>query len=273
MNGISNEIRKWSHNHNINDIPACLFRFFLKECKLEKGDVPGLDKIIQLIKPPINHVNVPNFGSNTRSPSLSIAGKIVAIVSAPLWVPITVVSVPFVLIGIAISDKIDLNQYKKNKIAFMQKLTKEVLEKYNSEVIYDSLSVQFVPEFMLNINEICEKNIPNMIRADQKLIENIERQDSNSKTLQQDCFQIKQECKEALGNLLYAKIKHFSDDPPRILNEGPILGKGSFAIVHLCDVNFGRTTLEDIVQCAVKRPILPIQSDKYLQLSEAVNIM
>lgn len=273
VNRISNEIRKWSHNHGITSIPACLFRQFLEKCKMEKDDVPGINQIIQDIQPSINHVDLQNLGFNTPSPSLSVAGKVVAAVSAPLWIPLTVVSVPFVLIGITISETIDFKQYKKNKIAFMRKLTEDVIKKYNIKVIYDGLSVQFVPEFMLHIDKFCKNNVTEQIKADQKLIENMAKQDSNSETLQQDYFKIELGCKETIGNLLYAKIKHFSDDPPRILNEGPILGKGPFAIVHLCDVDFRRTTLEDTVQCAVKRPILPIQSDQYLQLSEAENIM
>lgn len=270
---ISNEIQKWSHNHGIKRIPDGLFCQFLQKCKMEKGDVPGIDQIIDDIQPPINHVNLQNLGSDTPSPPFSVAEKVVAVVSAPLWIPITVVSVPFILIGISISETIDFKQYKKNKIAFMRKLTEDVIKKYNIKVIYDGLSVQFVPEFMLHIEHFCKNNITEQIEADRELIENMAKQDSNSETLQQDYFKIEQGCKEIIGNLLYAKIKHFSDDPPRILNEGPILGRGQFAIVHLCDVDFRRTTLEDTVQCAVKRPILPIQSDRYLQLLEAESIM
>lgn len=269
INRISSEIRIWSYRNNINDVPAYLFNQFIEDCKLMKGDVREIDQIFQRIRPPINHENLQNLGTNTPSPSLTVAETVVAVLSAPLWIPITVVSVPFVLIGISISEKIDFKQYKKNKKAFMGKLTKEVIEKYNEEVIYDGLIQQFVSDVMLNINQICENIIPKQIIADRKLIEKMAKQDSDSQTLKEEYIRIESKCKEIIRNLLYAKIKTFSDHPFRITNEGPILGTGSFAVVHLCDVYFG----DKKIQCAVKRPTSSIQTDSYLQLSEAENIM
>lgn len=271
MERIKNQIRKWSQEHRIKDIPAFLFDRFIRELKLMKGDVREIDQIIQEIRPPINHENLQSLGSNTRSLPLTAIETIVIVLSAPLWIPITVIASPFILIGDAISEKIDFNQYKKNKVATMEKIAKEVMKKYNTDVVYDGLSVQFIKEFMSNIDHVCENVIPNQIIADRKLIKNMTKQDSNSQTLQQEYSKIRLDCQEVIGKLLYAKIKHFSDDPPNILKEGPILGKGSFAVVHLCDVDFHRSTRT--VQCAVKRPRIPINVDPYLQLSEAENIM
>lgn len=268
---ITNQIRQWSEEHSIKDIPASLFDCFINELKLMKGDVREIDQIIQKIRPPISHENVQNLGSNTRSQSLTVLGKIVIVLSAPLWIPVTVVASPIILIGNAIFEKIDLNQYKINKVAFMWKFAKEVMINYNTDVIYNGLSVKFVKDFMSNINYVCESIIPKQIIADRKLIENMAKQDNNLQTLQNEYFQIKLDFQKMIGELLYAKIKHFSDDPPSICNEGPILGKGSFAVVRLCDVDFHRSM--GTVQCAVKRPRLPIPTDPYLQLSEAENIM
>lgn len=268
---ITNAIWLWSQRNNIRDIPASLFDQFIEECKLMKGDVLEIDQIIQKLKPPINHENLQHFGSNTNSPSFTAVETIVTILSAPLWVPITVFFTPFFLIGISISERIELKQYKKNKTAFMEKVTREVMEKYTEKAIYNGLSEKFIQDLMLNINKVCENIIPNKIRADRKLIENIAKQDSKSQVLQLEYFQIKLDCQKMIGKILYAKIKHFSDDPPSILKEGPILGKGSFAVVHLCDVDFHRSL--GIVQCAVKRPKIPFESDPYPQLSEAENIM
>lgn len=190
INRISSEIRIWSYRNNINDVPAYLFNQFIEDCKLMKGDVREIDQIFQRIRPPINHENLQNLGTNTPSPSLTVAETVVAVLSAPLWIPITVVSVPFVLIGISISEKIDFKQYKKNKKAFMGKLTEEVIEKYNEEVIYDGLIQQFVSDVMLNINQICENIIPKQIIADRKLIEKMAKQDSDSQTLKEEYIRI-----------------------------------------------------------------------------------
>lgn len=268
---ITNQIRQWSREHSIKDIPASLFDCFIDELKLMKGDVREIDQIFQEIRPPINHENLQNLGSNTRSQPLTVIDTIIIVLSAPLWIPITIAASPFILIGSAISEKIDLSQYKKNKVAFMGKFAKEVLGNYNKDMIYNGLSVKFVQDFMSNINYVCESIIPKQIIADRKLIENMTKQGTNSQTLQKEYFQIKSDFQKMIGELLYAKIKHFSDDLPSICNEGPILGKGSFAVVHLSDVNFHGSM--GIVQCAVKRPRLPIQRDQYLQLSEAENIM
>lgn len=266
-NKINKQIFEWYQEYNIKEQWTSLFDQFKEKCKLLEDNIRDIDLIIQGKNPLTPDEKYNNLTSGMK---FLISGKepssietFFLLLFAPFWVPIAVLS--FVLRN-AMEKNNEITSYKKNKTAYMNRLAREVMNNYAKNMIYNYLRVEFLQNLMSNINHVCDVIIPNQIRADRELIKNILKEEKDSQTLLQEYTPIELQCKAIIGKLLSVKIKYFSDYKPCILRELGILGKGSYAEVHRCDVDFG----DRKIQCAVKRLR---QSDHYLQLSEAENMM
>lgn len=162
-------------------------------------------------------------------------------------------------------DKKKANQeYFQNKTAYMLQFSVKQIKLYSVEVIFKFLCETYLPGFKFSL-DCCMSAIPEEIKAQHKLIENIVNEQRDCETLIQEYTPIEKECKEIMKTLLYFKLKYLSGCPPLILKEKDELGHGSYATVHLCEVDIGGETLN----CAVKRQRLHVSSDAYIQLSEA----
>lgn len=278
---INYRITIWSFRHHIKDTSYQLFDLFTKECKLIKSNLNEVNQIIQGIKSPINNETFQpetssDVDSSSSSRDFSPEEKIIIAATAPLWIPLiiggTIVTIP-VAIGSVIKDtiveKIKIKQYQENKMEHMLKLAEEKLDNYSADAIYSALRGTYLRKFMSALEEVCEQIIPKQIKDDKELIKNIMKEDRDYKTLKLEYAPIEQKIKELIGNLLYVKIKYLSDCQPLISKELSILGRGLFSHVHLCDVYIvGKKE-----QCAVRKLTSSIQSDPYLQLSLAENMM
>lgn len=280
---INYRITIWSFRHHIKDTSYHLFDLFVKECKLIESNLNEVNQIIQGIKSLITDETFQqqtetssDFDSSSSSFNFSSEKKIIIAATAPLWIPLiiggTIVTIP-VAIGSVIKDtiveKIKIKQYQENKLEHMLKLAEEELKNYSADAIYSALRGTYLRKFMSGLEEVCEQIIPKQIKEDKELIKNIMKEDRNHKTLKLEYAPIEQKIKEIIGNLLYVKIKYLSDCQPLISNELSILGRGLFSHVHLCDVDIGGNN----VKCAVRQLTSSIQSDPYLQLLLAENIM
>lgn len=162
-------------------------------------------------------------------------------------------------------DKKKANQeYFKNKTDYMLRLANEQTQMYSADIIFEFLCETYLPCFESSL-ELCMGSIPEAIKANHKLIENIINEKRDCETLIQEYTPIEKECKAIKESLLYFKLKYLSGCPPLILKEKDELGQGSYASVHLCEVDIDGK----ILNCAVKRHRLPLTSDSYIQLSEA----
>lgn len=161
------------------------------------------------------------------------------------------------------SEKIKL--YRKNKQSHILEMAEEQIKTYSPNVVFQFLCSGYLRGLKTSLEKVCEDIIPKQIKADQELIERLLKETRDSETLKQEYAPIEKKCKNIIGHLLYANIKYFSACPPSVLEEIRILGRGSFASVHLCVVDNCGARL----QCAVKKMLSPIESDSYLQLSEA----
>lgn len=158
--------------------------------------------------------------------------------------------------------KIAIKEYFNNKTAYMSDLAKEQIEMYNVDIIFKCLCDTFLTCFESSLDH-CMTVIPAEIKANLKLMENIMNERRNCETLMQVYTPLEKECKKVKESLLYYRIKFLSGCRPQILDEKDELGHGSYATVHLCEVDIGGKRLE----CAVKRQ--RITSDRYNKLSEA----
>lgn len=278
---INNQIAIWCLDHHIEDTFYQFFDLFMEECKLIKSNFDDIDRIIQGVKLPNDDETflqktetASDFDSSSSTLGLPTEVKIIIVATAPLWLPliigVTVVGIP-VAIGSMIKDAIvekrKIKKYRENKMKHMLKLAEEKINEFNTDKVYNAVSVAYLQKFMSSLEEVCKQIIPKQIKADKELIENIMKEHRDYQTLKLEYSPIEQKCKEIVGNLLYVKIKYLSDCQPRILNS--IVGQGGFGHVHFCDVDIGGYK----VQCAVRRLASYIQSDPYLQLSLAEKVM
>lgn len=267
---INKHIFEWYQEYNIEEQWTSLFDQFIEECKLLKDNIRDIDLMIQGKHPLIPDEKNKNFTFGMKFPRLgtetSSIETFLLLLTAPFWAPLAVLAG---LLRNVIEKKNEIALYKNNKTAYMNKLAEEVMNNYDKNMIYNHLRVGCLQNFMSNINHVCEVIIPNLIRADRELIKNILKEDRDSQTLLQEYTPIELQCKAIIGNVLSVKIRYFSDCKPCILREEGILGKGSYAEVLRCNVDFG----DGKRPCAVKRLLPMRQSDHYLQLSEAENMM
>lgn len=271
---IRNQIIEMSRELTIKDKWTSLFDDLKKECKVIKANVHEIDQIIKGNSLPLSDKNLDNWSSCTNSSKSGSESSLIEtfflIATGPIWVPVVVIALPFVYLGEFIGNLLEIRRYKQNKISYMNTLTKEVIKKFDTDAIYNDLGLKLLEQFMSSLNKICEDIIPNLITADQKLLENISKENRDSQTLLKEYTPIELHCKDIIGHLLYVKIKYFHDKPIRILKEEDFIGKGSYAEVHKCHADIGGR----MVECAVKRLTTDLQhSDRYLQLSEAENML
>lgn len=263
-----------SRELNIKDMWTSLFDELKQECKVINANVHEIDQIIKGNSLPLSDKNPDNWSSCTDSSKSGSKSSPIEtffiLVTIPIWAPVVVIALPFVLLGESIGKILDIRRYNKNKILYMNTLTKEVIKKFDTDLIYNDLGLKLLEKFRSSLNGICEDIIPNQIKANQELLKNISKENRDSQTLLKEYTPIELHCKDTVGNLMYVKIKYFHDKPIRILKEKGLIGKGSYAEVHKCKADIGGR----MFKCAVKRLTTALQhSDRYLQLSEAENML
>lgn len=259
---------------NIQGKWALLFDELKQECNVIKANIHEIDQIIKGNPLPLTDKNLDNWSSGSSSSNSGSGSSPIEtffiIVASPIWIPAAVLALPFILLGETIGNKIDIARYKKNKIPYMNTLAEDIIKKFDTRVIYTGICFKSLQKFMSSLKEICEDIIPNQIKADQELLENISKENRDSQTLVKEYTPIELHCKKTIAELLYVKVKYFPDTPIRILKEKGSIGKGSYAEVHACVAEIGGCKLK----CAVKRLTTALQqSDRYLPLSEAENMM
>lgn len=270
---VNDQILEWCEGYNITEQWTLLFDQFREECKLLEDNISEIDDIIQGRNPLENDEKFKGFASDIDFPKLKLELSSIEtfflLVTSPVWFPVLAIGQFVFSLADVIEKKVQIKLYNENKTVYMNTLATEIMKKCDEEAIYNSLRMKFLQDFLSRKNQVCDVVIPNQIKADRELIENIVKEERDAETLIQEYTPIELQCKAIIGKLLYVKIKYFSENIPCILEEQALLGKGSFAEVHQCKVDFGVTRKE----CAVKRLSPKRLSDHYLQLSEAENMM
>nr|XP_022303099.1 uncharacterized protein LOC111110781 [Crassostrea virginica] len=274
---ISNEIVTWCQDNHIEDTSTRLFDLFIEECKLIKRNYREIDQTIQGIADgnvPQGAENSSDFESSNFTSIFPLKKRIALVAFAPLWLPLvigaSILALP-VALGILVKDtlvdKKKINHFRQDKMVHMLKLAELEMTNYSTDLVFNGLRQTYMRDFMASLEQVCENIIPKQIKADQELIGNILKEDRDSQTLKQEYTPIERKCKEIIGNLLYAKLAHLSDQPC-IKREIRQLGRGSYSTVILCDVQIGNREVE----CAVKKMTSPLRHELYLQLMEAANM-
>jgi hypothetical protein len=282
LDKINSEVTAWCHENDIAETSSQLFDVFMEECKLIKENYTEIDFIIQGIQPPIADGNVPqvaetssDFDASKSTTIFPLQERIALVVFAPLWLPLaigaSVLALP-VAVGMLIKDvfeeKKKIKNYRENKETFVLKWAEEELKAYDTDLVFSGLQQTYLRNFMSSITQVCDEIIPKQILADEQLIENIVKENRDSRTVRQEYSPIEKKCKEIIGELLYVKTAHLSDCQPRILKECKEIGSGSYSTVLLCEAEFGNKTRT----CAVKKMPSNLRKDMYLQLTEVENL-
>ncbi|XP_056008217.1 uncharacterized protein LOC125665478 isoform X3 [Ostrea edulis] len=282
LDKINCEVARWCQENDIAETSSQLFDLFMQECKLIKGSYTEIDLIIQGIQPPIADGNVPqapetssDFDATKSATIFPLQERIALVAFAPLWLPLvigaSVLALP-VAVGMLIKDVIEekrkIKNYRENKETYVLKWAEDELKAYNTDLVFSGLQQTYLRNFMSSITQVCDEIIPKQIEADEQLIENIVKENRDSRTVRQEYSPIEKRCKDIIGELLYAKMTHLSDCQPRILKEYEEIGSGSYSTVLSCDAEFGNRT----IKCAVKKMTSNLHKDMYLQLTEVENL-
>lgn len=276
---INEQIMQWCQDKNISRISTELFEIFIDRCKLIEVDVREKNQVLQQIQPPITDRNLKSLEESSSDSldiglglMLTLKEKIVIAVSAPVWIPLAIVSGVLVLpvaMGILyaserIDEKKEIDEYRNNKEAYISQLFDKEIQNYDRCALYNSILKTYIRDFMSTLKQFCENNIPKQITADQELIENIVKEDRNSQILKEEYAPIERKCKEIIGKLIHVNMKYLPDIHFSILREHKVLGQGSFASVLICDVEIAGTKL----QSAIKRLMLSMKTNPYIALMD-----
>lgn len=270
------EIVNWCYEQNIERKSNQLFEKFIDNCKIIRRTFSEIDQIFKGNNAPIKDKNIrqgeetsSDFDCRRRGFGVYDSYRSFTFISIriALYILETLRAIPDVVRKVAekIKESEKIKLYRKNKQSYILKMAEEEIKTYSPNVVFQFLCSVYLRSLKTSFETVCEDIIPKQIKADQELIERLLTETRDSETLKQEYAPIEKKCKNIIGHLLYANIKYFSDCPPSVLKEKDILGGGSFAIVHLCDVENCGTMSE----CAVKQMLSPIELDSYLQLSEA----
>lgn len=276
---INIEIVQWCYEQNIERKSNQLYEKFINDCKIIRRTFSEIDQIVQGNNAPIKNKNIPQreeTSSDFDCPQLGsdVSDRYQSFVFNPLrivyYIMKTVLMIPGVVRKVVekMKESEKIEQYRKNKQSYILEMAEEQIKTYSTNVVFQFLCSGYLQGLKASFEKVCEEIIPKQIQADQELIEKLLKETRDSETLKQEYAPIEKRCKNIIGHLLYADIKYFSACPPHVLEEIRILGRGSFASVHLCVVDICGTRSE----CAVKKMLSPIESNSYLQLSEATHL-
>lgn len=270
---INIEIVQWCHEQNITRKSNQLFEKFIDDCKIIRRTFSEINQILSGNYTPIKNNNIPQMEEtssdfdNFRS-RFDVYDWYQDVEFIPfriaLYIIDTLRAIPDVVRKV-MKESEKIKQYRKNKQSYILEMAEEQIKTDSTNVAFQFLCSGYLQGFKGNLEKVCEDIISKQIQADQELIERLLKETRDSETLKQEYAPIEKKCKNIIGHILYANIKYLSACPPSVLEEIRILERGSYSSVHLCVVDNCGTRSE----CAVKKMLAPIESDLYLQLSEA----
>ena len=238
----------------------------MKKCRLIEVTYRDIYQVIQGNKPPTAKRNLPDesdFNSNQSEPLFSLPEKIVLAVFSPIWFPILFTYA----VGPVIKDSVVVNRFRKDKMTHMLRWAEKEIENFSSKELYKFLQKAYLQKLMTNLEHVCDNIIPNKIESDRELIKNIVKENRDFEALKQEYMPIERNCKQIIGEILYAKLNYLTKQPC-IKGVHGQLGRGSYSTVSLCDVQI----CDREMQCAVKKMTSPLSREMYVQLTEVANM-
>lgn len=266
---IQTEIEQWCQEYHIEEMFSKRYDFFLKKCRLIEVTYRDIYQVIQGNKPPTAERNLPedsDFNSNQSESLFSLLEKIVLFVHTlfyPWWFPIMS---PLVFMN-AVVEKMNINRFREDKMTHMLRWAEKEIENFSSKELYKFLQEAYLQKFMTIMEHVYDNIIPNKIESDRELIKNIVKETRDSETLKQEYVPIERNCKQIIGEILYAKLTYLTNQPciKEVKNE---LGRGTYSTVSSCVVQI----CDREMQCAVKKMTSPLSREMYVQLTEVANM-
>ena len=167
----------------------------------------------------------------------------------------------------AVLEKMTINRFRKDKMTHMLRWAEREIENCSNKELYKFFQEAYLQKFMTILEHVCDNMIPNKIESDRELIKNIVKETRDFEALKQEYMPIERNCKQIIGEILYAKLNYLTNQPC-IKGVHGQLGRGSYSTVSLCDVQI----CDREMQCAVKKMTLPLSREMYMQLTEVANM-
>lgn len=270
---IQTEIEQWCQEYHIEEMFSERYDFFLKKCRLIEVTYRDIYQVIQGNKPPTAERNLPedsDFNSNQSESLFSLPEKIVLFVLnffSPWWFPIMSPLVVGSVFMNSVVEKMNIYRFREDKMTHMLRWAEKEIENFSSKELYKFLQEAYLQKFMTIMEHVYDNIIPNKIESDRELIKNIVKETRDSETLKQEYVPIERNCKQIIGEILYAKLTYLTNQPciKEVKNE---LGRGNFSTVSSCVVQI----CDREMQCAVKKMTSPLSREMYVQLTEVANM-
>lgn len=200
-----------------------------------------------------------------------------AVVTSPVWVPLSIVALVYSLNNIdetlrsaAAEDARNMTEFKSKPLVFMTKWCSEILKhEYSEDQIYQRLECDYVQSFRQKVRDVCGNIIPKQIKADGLFIRHVANNIRSYQEMKKMYLPIGEKAKVIMGKLLIISMEYFSHYAVATGNlrkcSRDQKWEGRFAHVHEIEMLRGQKWVEAVVK-TMKQPLKTDMS--FIQLTE-----
>ena len=276
---VKNELFTWEVNeHIIKNLSDELTQKFLEEFKLLGQECSVIDMMIEGNRDmDLTSVSNKDGSKDDKDGNIFSGGeKVILAVASPLWLPlVAAAAVLFLPVGIgmvireALKDKSEKDRFMKDKIAHMEKWTKEHFDNVlTMESLRKFVFKAYYSEFERKIDEVCQQSIPVLISADQRMVNNIANDQRSSREIYNQFLPIQNKLRVVLCKYqLYGLIYDSNDNVAmKDIKEIRRIGHGNFSDVYRVKLRLQNREIDAAMK--VLRRSMDVADDMYAQLSE-----
>ena len=276
---VKNELFTWEVNeHIIKNLSDELTEKFLEEFKLLGQECAVIDMMIEGNRDmDLTFASNKDGSKDDKDGNIFSGGeKVILAVASPLWLPlVAAAAVLFLPVGIgmvireALKDKSEKDRFMKDKIAHMEKWTREHFDNVlTMERLRQFVFKAYYSEFERKIDEVCHQSIPVLISADQRMVNNIANDQRSSREIYKQFLPIQNKLRVVLCKYqLYGLINDSNDHVAmKDIKEIRRIGQGNFSDVYRVKLRLQDREIDAAMK--VLRRSMDVADDMYAQLSE-----
>lgn len=270
---IEKEITLFWEKEDVGKLSSEFENFLLEQLLLFDEQSREVRKLI------LNHrVNTTDSNDQTGMSLLGIiAIGAVAVITAPLWIPFSIVAITYSLAtadetesSVTADDIENMKEFKSKPLAFMVKWSDNILLHNYSEInIYRRLECEYIQSFRQKVRHVCGNIVPKQIKADTMFIKNVANDIRSYQEIRKVYLPFGEKAKVIMGKLLIIYLEYFSHYAVATENLRKCARnkkwEGRFAHVHEIEMLWGQKW----VKAVAKTMKQPLNTDiSFIQLTE-----
>lgn len=214
LDSIEKEVTLFWEKEDVGKLSSEFENFLLEQLLLFDEQSREVRKLI------LNHrVNTSDSNDQTGMSLLGIiAIGAVAVITAPLWIPISIVAITYSLVtadetekSVIADDNEKMKEFKSKPLEFMVEWSDNILLNcYSESDIYRSLECEYIQSFRQKVRHVCGNIVPKQIKADTLFIKNVANDIRTYQEIRKVYLPFGEKAKVIMGKLLIIYMEYFS---------------------------------------------------------------